>query len=413
MIERPASGGPHAFLRLLCALRWLAVGCQALTLLIVTRWMGVALPLPPLWGAVAVLALFAAFATWRSRSAVAPLPGELFAHLCVDIIVLAWLVAWSGGIENPFASLFLLPIALSILALPQGWVWAVAVCATLGYGLSAAFGRPLPHVHGAMGDAFNLHKAGMLVNFLLSATVMLVFFARLAAARRARERELASLRERFVRNEGILALATHAASVAHELNTPLGTLTLLVDDMVEQAPPGQQREELLTMKQIIGQCRDRVRQLASPAQGRGGDPVSLEEVIDRWQLVRPAVELVRSGSLAEQGHVDAAVGHLLQALLNNAADASEQSGRRRVDLRLDARDGMLHGEIRDYGVGFDQASPALPGTLFRTSKPDGLGIGLALSHATVERLGGELSMQATAEGSGVRVLFRLPVTAPA
>jgi two-component system sensor histidine kinase RegB len=51
--------------------------------------------------------------------------------------------------------------------------------------------------------------------------------------------------------------------------------------------------------------------------------------------------------------------------------------------------------------------------LFRTTKPDGLGIGLVLSHATVERLGGELSMAPPAEGSGVRVNFRLPTSTAA
>ena len=92
---------------------------------------------------------------------------------------------------------------------------------------------------------------------------------------------------------------------------------------------------------------------------------------------------------------------------NNAADAGEQAGITRVDLDLRSDARGLHGEIRDYGVGFDQAQPPLPAALFRTSKSGGLGIGLALSHATVERLGGELSMQAT-DGRGVRVEFTLP-----
>jgi len=132
--------------------------------------------------------------------------------------------------------------------------------------------------------------------------------------------------------------------------------------------------------------------------------------VNRWQLVRPTIELSRSGSIAGHERVDAAVGHLLQALLNNAADASESAGAKRVDLRLEAVGGTLAGEIRDYGPGFGKAAPLLPGTLFRTNKPDGLGIGLALSHATVERLGGELSMQEPVQGSGVRVTFKLPLT---
>jgi two-component system, sensor histidine kinase RegB len=392
----------RSFMGLLCKLRWIAVAGQAVTIAIVTGPMQIALPTLPLWSGVLLLGVFNLYATIRVARAQETRPSELFAHMLVDILVLSWLVGWSGGIENPFASLFLLPIALSILSLPAGWVWVTAACCALGLGLSAWLGQPLPHVHGAMGDAFNLHKIGMLVNFLVSAAVMLVFFARLAKLWRERETELATLRERFTRNEGILALATHAASVAHELNTPLGTLTLLTDDL--------RGEDAETIRALLVQCRDRVRALAANAHESDGRLVSLEEVIDRWQLVRPTVDLERTGIIDGEHRVDASVGHLLQALLNNAADASAQSGSKRVDLKLEISSGTLSGEIRDYGTGIDQATPLLPGRLFRTSKPDGLGIGLALSHATVERLNGELSMQPPEDGAGVRVTFRLPGT---
>ena len=193
----------------------------------------------PLWWGVAALAAFNVYASLHARKADPASPAEQFAHVLADILVLAWQIAWSGGIENPFASLFLLPIALSIPALPSAWVWAVAAAAFAGYAVSVVVGLPLSHVHAMGGDTFSLHKAGMLVNFLLSAAVLLYFLARITAAWRASESEVARLRERFARNEGILALATHAASVAHELNTPLGTMTLVVDDLLDaggQAP---------------------------------------------------------------------------------------------------------------------------------------------------------------------------------
>jgi two-component system sensor histidine kinase RegB len=245
----------------------------------------------------------------------------------------------------------------------------------------------------------------MLVNFFVSAAVLLVFVAKLAALWRARERELSILRERFARNEGILALATHAASVAHELNTPLATLTLLVDELDEQG----RHDEAATMRGLVEQCRDRVRALAAPAHETASGVVDLESVIDRWQLVRPTIELARAGDLAGHANVDVGVGHLVQTLLNNAADASEQSASSRVDLRLDVVTGVMTGEIRDYGRGFSETPPLLPGTLFKTDKPDGLGVGLALSHATIERLGGALSMYSPASGPGVCVRFQLPL----
>ncbi|MCB1578389.1 MAG: ATP-binding protein, partial [Xanthomonadales bacterium] len=123
-----------------------------------------------------------------------------------------------------------------------------------------------------------------------------------------------------------------------------------------------------------------------------------------------SISLVRHGAIAETTRVDVAVGHLLQTLLNNAADAGEAAGVRRVDLKLEARDGMLHGEIRDYGAGLAEAQMLLPSRMFASGKSHGLGVGLALSHATVERLDGDLYARET-EGPGICICFRLPLPA--
>ena len=402
-----------SFLRVLCNLRWLAVLGQALTVALVVGLLHIPLPLLPLSAGIAVLALFNTYVTARAYGASADTAAdvEVFLHMVVDIAILTWMISLSGGMENPFASLFLIPIATAILALPSRLMGLTAALSGLGYFISTLFGRELPPVAGFLGGPFGLHKIGMLATFVVSTVVILFFFTRMTAAWRRSEREVAQLREQFTRNEGILALATHAASVAHELNTPLGTLTLMVDDLVNEASTPAAREEFTTMRTLLDICGDRVRALARPASADGLDGlaerVNLDHVIQQWQLVRPTIELFRSGSIVGFEQVDPAVGHLLQALLNNAADAGEQAGIARVDLHLSSDERGLRGEIRDYGVGFDQARPPLPSALFRTSKPGGMGIGLALSHATVERLGGELSMQGT-DGRGIRVEFSLP-----
>ncbi len=401
-----------SFLSFLCKLRWAAVAGQSLTVLLVTRYFGIELPSVSLWAAILLLALFNLYAWLRIRTARPAFDAEIFAHMVVDVGVLTWLIAMSGGLENPFSSLFLLPIALSIPALPPVFIAATAAISCLGYGVSTYFAGRLPPIPMSEGGVFGLHMLGMRANFAISVLVILLFFTAVVAARRRTEREVAQLREQFTRNEGIVALATHAASVAHELNTPLATLTLMVDDLAQDAASEAAREEFATLRALLDICRDRVRALAAPAgDGRGVfAPVDLESVIQRWQLVRPTIELHRSGRLAGVGKVDPAVGHLLQALLNNAADAGERAGIARVDLELSADAAGLHGSIRDYGAGFDVARSPLPAALFRSDKPHGLGIGLALSHATVERLGGVLSMRSTG-GQGVRVDFTLPEVA--
>ncbi|MCD9027641.1 sensor histidine kinase [Luteimonas sp. BDR2-5] len=391
--------------RTLYTLRWVAVGAQSVTILLAGHGLGLALPAWPLWAGVALLAGFNLLVGLRLRSSRDAAPAEAFAHGLVDTAVLAWLVAWTGGIANPFASLFLLPIALTALALPVQWAVATALACVAGYLLAVAFGQPLPHGHD---DSLDLHFVGMAVNFLVSVALVVYFLTRLVAARDQREQELSALRERFARNEGILALATHAASVAHELNTPLGTMTLLLDDLDPQARPDDAAADVATLRRLVDICRDRVRSLADPADPAAPTTVDLGRVLEHWQLVRPAVSLQRSGNVDGDRRIDRSLGHLLLALLNNAADASEGNGRSRVDLDLQTRNGMLIGEIRDYGPAFDGEASFLP-VLFRSTKPDGLGVGLALSHAAVEQLGGDLHIE-DAEGGGARVRFRVPMT---
>ncbi|WP_313142205.1 ATP-binding protein [Stenotrophomonas sp.] len=399
--------GPDApFLRTLCSLRWLAVAGQAATILVATWVLGLPLPQLPLWAGVAVLAVFNLYTQLRPEpDDTAPLTA--FGHILVDVIILTWMVGWSGGIANPFGSLFLILIALAAFALPLRWALAVATACLLGYAASGLFGQPLPTGYFHTVD---LNRWGVVANFLLSAAVVLTFSTRLAMALRVRELELSALRERFARNEGIVALATHAASVAHELNTPLATMTLLADDVAERSEEPEVREDMETLRELLVQCRERVLALAAPAatDGPGRSHSSAQQVLEQWRLVRPTIDLHRNDDAPLRLPLDPGVGHLLMVLLNNAADAGEQAGRPRVDLELRIEGEDLIGEVRDYGHGFNARAAVLPGKLFGSSKSEGMGVGLALSHATIERLHGEMWMR-PAQGAGSRVGFRLPL----
>ena len=296
---------------------------QAATLLIVINVLHVPLAPVPLWFAVAALALFNLWASARARRVPQPSSLEILGHLSVDVVNLTWLIVCTGGVMNPFGSLFLLPIALVAVAQPPLWVGLTATLCGLGYAVSTVFAKPLPHIHGAFGDVLNLHLWGMAANFVISATVVLCFVTRLAQTLRRREQEIARLREQFARQEGIVALATHAASMAHELNTPLGTLTLLLENQLDTLTVDDpKRAETELMSSLVNACRDRVRELAEQASGEESAPdslnLTLDRVIDRWQILRPEIELSRTDRLNcdEPRYLDPAVGHLLQVLLN-------------------------------------------------------------------------------------------------
>ncbi|MGE0387175.1 MAG: ATP-binding protein [Gammaproteobacteria bacterium] len=407
--------GRDSFLRDLCALRWLAIAGQSISIAAGLWWLGLALEPAPLYGGVAVLVLFNAWATWRTAGADTAGAPEAFAHICMDIAVLAWLIAWSGGAMNPFVSLFLVPIALAAPALPLRWVWATAGASAVGYLAAVGAGHRVPidaaHHHSEVA----LHLWGMGVNFVISAAIFLYFLSRMARALRTRERQLAGLREQNARDEAIIALATHAAAVAHELNTPLGTMTLTLTDIAEDyAADPRLGADVALLQRLVANCRDKLKRLAMQADPAAQEPQPLpayvDDIVERWKLIRPVVDLRRE-PIALPGVMvkpDPAVSHLLQALLNNAADASASLGTERIDLRLAVTDGALRGEIRDFGPGMSDDAHPRPWARFRSTKPDGMGVGLALSHATVERLGGSLSLEAAGDGGAI-TRFELPL----
>ena len=128
-----------SFLRTLCSLRWLAIAGQAATILLASSLLRLDLPLEPLWTGVGVLIGFNLYAACACRDLSHV---TAFAHLLVDMAVLAWMVGWSGGIGNPFGMMFLILTALAALAL-RAWLAAAAVAGISGYVLAALFGRPL------------------------------------------------------------------------------------------------------------------------------------------------------------------------------------------------------------------------------------------------------------------------------
>jgi two-component system sensor histidine kinase RegB len=100
--------------------------------------------------------------------------------------------------------------------------------------------------------------------------------------------------------------------------------------------------------------------------------------------------------------------HALINLLSNAADASLAAGSHAIELRVAANAARVEFGVLDHGNGSDIGPGS--GTAFQTSKRDGLGLGLALAHATAERLGGELNAQAVA-GGGLLQRLHVPLAA--
>jgi len=417
-----ADTGPHGPRQLVSTLAWLrlcAVAGQALTVAFVATWLDLPIAVLPLATGIAVLAAFALFAFWRLTRPWPVGSVEAVVHIAIDTIVLGYLLYLTGGATNPFVSLLVMPITLTAAALPRLYVAAVATLAAATYLVLLRWYQPLPYVHSDHTyNVFNLHVAGMAISFVITAGLLGFFIAGLAAALRARQAASEHERERALRDEGILAIATQAAGTAHELNTPLSTMrTLLTELRREHGQDPQLTEDLALLAGQADRCRDILRELVAVGRTQlagKADRTTIGAYVDAarrsFALLRPEIELDYrpDETLADRPvHIVPALRHALVNLLNNAGDASRSAGQVRITLEAAISGGHLELRVRDFGHGLDapQGPPAIG---FVSTKRDGLGLGLALTKATAERLGGELVAQRP-EGGGTLQRLRLPL----
>ncbi|HXU94107.1 MAG TPA: ATP-binding protein [Gallionella sp.] len=388
----------HSQLRRLVVLRGMAVVAQLLTLAAVWKILELELDWQPMLLTVATLAGINLLTWLRLRSSKPVSNPELFAQLCMDVLALSILLYYGGGSTNPFVSIYLLPLVIAAATLPGRYTWGMAAITAACYSVLMLYYIPLPHNHHHDSDsAFNAHVMGMWFGFVISAVVVAYFVVQMAQAVRNRDEALVRVREEILRNERIVALGTQAAGAAHELGTPLSTMSVVIGELQHDAGAQPEwRESLAILDEQVRGCKRILDKILANAQESGAAVLLpadelVAEVLDEWQLLRPTAQYRYRNSNAQPAPLvsaDATLRAALMNLLNNAADAAPQS----IDIEThwDANRFML--EIHDHGKGLSEEAGLKAGSAFFTTKSEGRGLGLFLANATVERLGGTVRL---------------------
>jgi C4-dicarboxylate-specific signal transduction histidine kinase len=128
---------------------------------------------------------------------------------------------------------------------------------------------------------------------------------------------------------------------------------------------------------------------------------------------RVQVELALAGALPPVEGLRVQLGQVVVNLVVNACEAlAGQEGDRRITISTAERDGRVELAVSDNGPGLSGAVADRVFEPFVTTKPEGLGVGLAICRTIAERHGGRLSADAPPQG-GVRMTLQLPAASPA
>ncbi|KQN20618.1 hypothetical protein ASE86_15320 [Sphingomonas sp. Leaf33] len=412
--DAPDDGAAAQNMRQLVQLRWIAVAGQTATILLMHFGLGVPLPVVQMLGVALALALVNLATTLAApRHRVRTI--EIMLALLLDMAALTLQLYFSGGAGNPFISLYLLQVVLGAILLPTPAAVVLTAAAGASYALLTLRALPLILPSGLIADSADLFAIGRWIAFVMVAGLLVMFIARISRNLRARDAAVADLRQHAAEQDGIVRMGLFASGAAHELGTPLGTLSVILADW--RRMPGIADDpalvaDVVEMQGEVGRCKAIVSDILQSAGQPRGEAMErasarafLDDCVATWGRLRPDVALLYiPRALGETSvAIDPALRQAIWNLLDNAAEVSPHA----VELEARVETEHLVIAVADDGPGFAPDVLAGLGGLYRSTKGEGHGLGLFLATNLARRLGGRLEARNLTHGAEVRLI--LPV----
>jgi two-component system sensor histidine kinase RegB len=422
----PAGGAGRVRLRTLLTLRWLAVGGQTVALVAVYFGLGFHFPILPAAAAIGAsvclnITLEVLFPTTKRLTDL-----EASLYLGYDLVQLAVLLYLTGGLENPFALLIMVPVTISATILGRGSTIGLGVLAVSLISVLAQLHEPLPWARPALVLP-PLYVAGIWTALTLGMIFVAVYAWRVAAEARRMSEALTATEMALAREQRLSAVGGLAAAAAHELGTPLGTIAVVAKELAHEFPSDSPLANDLELLQTqVRRCREILSQLSRRPDDAFADRDSPYSVMPFSALIEESAAPYRGGPrpveidiLADGG--EPRVGrspeiiHALGNLVDNALRYTETE----VEILVDWTADRVIVRVRDDGPGFDPEILALLGEPYVTTRDgEGMGLGVFIAKTLLEHTGARVQFaNRSPKGAEVaihwsRSILEVPSVAP-
>jgi len=390
-------------LETLVGLRWLAVAGQTVAVLFVQFGLEFPLPIALCFILIAASALLNGVLRLFVGSNLRLGTWQAFLLLAYDIIQLSGLLYLTGGLENPFALFLLVPVIVSATTLaPRATILLSVLVITLASGLAVSH-LPLPWF---AGDSLQLPPAyvvAVLIALVLACVFSGIYTHRVAKEARRLAEALNATEMVLAREQHLSALDGLAAAAAHELGTPLATITLVAKELARELPPeSPYSEDISLLTSQTERCRDILAKLTSQSnqtdQHLARLPLShlIQEVVEPYRVfgITIAISTAKTVGAEPVGRRNPAIIYGLGNLVENAVDFAVS----RVEVTSEWTDTDVAVAVTDDGPGF------APGIIDRIGEPyvttrersgdheaGGLGLGFFIAKTLLERTGARLT----------------------
>lgn len=414
-------------------LRWMAVIGQLIAVILVDTILDYPVPLGLCFAAISASAWLNVILTIRYRATIRLPENQAAIYFGYDLLQLAVLLYLTGGLQNPFALLFLVPVTISATSLTLRStiiLWAVAAIAVT---VLAFYHEPLPWAIGGEFQTPLIYTMGMWASLELGLGFMAGYAWRIAQESRRMSDALTATQLVLGREQRLSALDGLAAAAAHELGTPLGTIALVSKELQREFDDDSPwQEDLKLLRSQADRCKEILSRLTfQPEEGDAHFaqiPLSalLDEVVTPYRGGEVKFEIELTAQEESSEPVFVRQPEILYGL-NNIVENATDFARTTVRLSATYTETMLQVSIIDDGAGFPPDVIDKLGEPYLTTRPrqqkhlaaadgddlhEGMGLGFFIAKTFIERSGGTLNMANRHDGeTGAVVTVTWPRTA--
>ncbi len=414
----PSRGGVR--LRSLVLIRWIAVAGQAFTAGVVTWGLNFDYPVVPVAAAIALSAALNLGFELSQPGATRLNDRETAVFLGFDTLQLTFLLFFTGGISNPFSLLMLAPVAIAGSTLGVRSVVVLSALTALCAGFVAVFHFPLPW-DGPPPELPPIYMVAIWASLTLSIILIAVYTWRVAEEARQMGDALAAASAALAHEQRMASLGALAAAAAHELGSPLSTISLAAREMqreVELDDPLKPDVDLLVEQSE--RCRSILARLTvdpavdvSEAYSVVSVPALVEAASEPWRREGIDIEYTQTRAAADAPQAPPVMvrgPEFLQGV-GNLVHNAVSFARTRVSVTTRWTRDWVDVEIADDGPGFPEMLLDELGSPFvstRAGSRGHMGLGTFIAKTLLERTGATVrfSNRSPAEGGGARVVVR-------
>ena len=419
IVLSPQTRGQRLRLNTLIRLRWMAIVGQSVTVLGVAYWLRYPLPVSACFALIACSAWLNLFLAFRYPAAQRLGPLAALGILLFDSLQLAGLLFLTGGLTNPFALLMTVPVVISATSLPLRLTAVLGAVVLFAATALVFYHEPLPWISGELLNMPFVYVAGMWMAIFCSIAFTALYAFRVAEEGRLLANALAATELVLQREQHLSALDGLAAAAAHELGTPLATISLVAREMERGLEDPKLKEDVALLRSQSERCREILKRLTSLSSDSEAHMARLpltsliEEVTAPHRDFGIVIKMVAGERIGPEpvGRRNPGVIYGIGNLVENAVDFARQMVT--VSWRWD--DEGVAITVLDDGEGFPPeiidriGEPYMSTRQEGNSSGGGLGLGLFIAKTLLERSGATLTFRnASGRGEGAMVIIEWP-----